>query len=152
MNRARISVENWGRVFREHGSSGQSVAAFCRQAGLSQASFYFWRRKLQAEPTPSKGSGSRRGGMKLDRRSRGPASSRTTGFVEVRLPSEALADARAIELRLPGGRCLVIRPGFDRSTLVDLLATLESCDADPRNAPSAELDGGRRWPRREARR
>ena len=46
-----------------------------------------------------------------------------------------------MELRLPGDRSVVIRPGFDRATLVALLATLESCDADSRSAGSAALDG-----------
>lgn len=80
------------------------------------------------------------------------AGSKVAGFVEVKLPPEAMAEARAIELRLPGDRCLLIRPGFDRSTLVDLLATLESCAADPRNAPFAELDGVPRLARHEAHR
>lgn len=51
------------------------------------------------------------------------------GFVEVKRPAEAIAEASAIELRLPGDRFLVIRPGFDRVTLLDLLAALEAREA-----------------------
>jgi len=152
MRRTRISVEDRRRVLAEQRAGGLSVAAFCRERQVPQASFYFWRRKLRNDAAPSPGLGSGRRGVPPCRGRPGPAGSKTAGFVEVQLPVEALAEARAIELRLPGDRSLVIRPGFDRSTLVALLATLASYDADPRNARSAALDGGRRWPRGESRR
>jgi hypothetical protein len=31
-----------------------------------------------------------------------------------------------LEVRLPGRRSIVVRPGFDRQTLIDLLAVLET--------------------------
>jgi transposase len=36
--------------FQEHPSP---VAAFCRTEGVSSASFYLWKRRLAAEPTPT---------------------------------------------------------------------------------------------------
>jgi hypothetical protein len=39
----------WEFVLCEHAESGLSVAEFCRQEGVSQASFYQWRKKLSAE-------------------------------------------------------------------------------------------------------
>ena len=59
----------------------------------------------------------------------------------MKLPPETVAAARAIELRLPGGRSLVIRPGFDRSTLRELLTTLESC---PSSGEGREANGADR--------
>jgi len=35
------------------------------------------------------------------------------------------ADAVALQVRLPSGRGIVVQPGFDRRTLLDLVATLE---------------------------
>jgi transposase-like protein len=78
------------------------VAAFCRRAGVSQPSFYAWRRKLRGETT----------------------------FAEVKLSAEPVAETGGIELRLPGRRCVVVRPGFDRQTLVELLHVLEASSVD----------------------
>jgi len=47
-------------------------------------------------------------------------------FAEVQVAPEPACDPRGIELRLPGQRSVVVRPGFDRQTLLDLLAALEA--------------------------
>lgn len=98
MSNTTVSERRWRGILREHRAGGLSVAAFCRRKRVSQASFYAWQRRLRE----------------------------ATSFVEVKLPSETAAGAGVIELRLPGDRCVVIRPGFDRRTLLDLLATLEA--------------------------
>ena len=36
----------WEAAIRHQRGSGRSVSEFCRQEGLSQASFYRWRRRL----------------------------------------------------------------------------------------------------------
>jgi hypothetical protein len=100
------------------------MAAFCRRARVPQASFYAWRRRLQS-----------------------PAS-----FVEIKLPAEACAEASAIELRLSDGHCVLVRSGFDRHTLRDLLATLEASQDDRERARSAEADAPQCRARGEARR
>jgi hypothetical protein len=48
-------------------------------------------------------------------------------FAEVRLTPEADAmdDHGALELHLPRGRRVIVRPGFDWQTLRDLVAALE---------------------------
>ena len=82
-----------------------SVAAFCRRAGVPLSSFYAWQRRLRTtEPS---------GGDAAD-------------FVEVQLPASPAAEADAIELRLPGQRGVVVRPGFDRQTLLELVHALEA--------------------------
>ena len=75
------------------------MAAYCRRARVPQSSFFAWRRKLRDAGT----------------------------FAEVRVTSEAgWGDGPgALELRLPRGRCVIVHPGFDRQTLLDLVATLE---------------------------
>ena len=74
------------------------VTAFCRRAGVPQSSFFAWRRKLRDEAT----------------------------FAEVKLSAEPVAPVGGIELHLPGRRRILVRPGFDRQTLRDLLAVLEA--------------------------
>lgn len=41
------SVAKWKGILKEQARSGLSIAGFCREHGISQPSFYQWRRKLQ---------------------------------------------------------------------------------------------------------
>jgi transposase-like protein len=38
----------WREIVGRQAASGLSVRAFCRQAGIGEPSFYFWRRTLRA--------------------------------------------------------------------------------------------------------
>lgn len=98
MRKTRLSIEQWRGVIQKQLASGLTVAAFCRQARLPQASFYAWRRKLRE----------------------------AVSFAEVKVAPEPVCATSGIELHLPGQRCVVVRAGFDRQTLLDLLATLET--------------------------
>ena len=49
MQRKRYSRERWQGWLEEQPASGLSIAAFCRDKGIPQNSFYVWRRKLAAE-------------------------------------------------------------------------------------------------------
>ena len=98
----------WRRMLRQWRRSGLSVRAFCAQQGLSEPSFYAWRRTLADRDPPA------------------PA------FVPVTLLPEPTArltpDAAAstgLELLLPGGRVLRVGAAFDEPTLRRLLAVLE---------------------------
>ena len=85
----------WRRMLRQWQRSGLSVRAFCEQHGLSQPSFYAWRRTL------------------ADR------DAHTVAFVPVELVPEPTPGptpgpaAAGLELLLPGGRVLRIGAGFD---------------------------------------
>jgi hypothetical protein len=96
----------WRSMVRQCRQSGLSVSAFCEEQGLSQPSFYWWRRTL-----------AERDAQAVD-------------FVPVRLasepePGQADASASGLELVLGGGRRLRIAAGFDAATLQRLLAVLE---------------------------
>ena len=86
------------------------MAAFCRRAGLSQPSFYSWRQKLRGEVTF--------------------AEVKVSPVTTPRAVETAAAERSGIELRLPGCRCVVVRPGFDRQTLIELLHALETNSSD----------------------
>ena len=97
----------WRRQVRQWRSSGLSVRAFCAAQGLSEPSFYAWRRMLaQRDATPV------------------PLVPLTV--TPERRPATAndSSDA-ALELVLDAGRRLRIGPGFDGPTLARLLALLE---------------------------
>lgn len=106
MSRVHRPSSQWRTLVEEQQASGLSVAAFCRRAGVGESSFYRWHQKLrdqlnfaEVRVTPDKG----------ERSSREPVG----------------GDEAALELWLPRERCLVVRPGFDRQTLIELLAILE---------------------------
>lgn len=102
MSTKGTTAERWRKLVQQQDGSGLTVTGFCERAGVSQPSFYAWRRKLRNEVT----------------------------FAEVKVPREPAMEVGGIELRLPGRRCVVVRPGFHRQTLLELLHVLEggSCE------------------------
>lgn len=38
----------WRELIERHRASGQTAVQFCKKAGVSTASFYTWKRKLNA--------------------------------------------------------------------------------------------------------
>jgi len=92
----------WRRMVRRCRSSGLSVRAFCEEQGLSEPSFYAWRRTLAERDAAA------------------------VRFVPVQVtPPPQPTTAAAVELVLGPGRRLRIGPGFDGPTLTRLLALLE---------------------------
>lgn len=98
-------------------SSGLSVREFCRREALSEPSFYSWRRELAR----------REEGEPVFRRSSRPRPRRTekpTAFVPVHVVAPRSTHS-AVEIILPRGRRVRLRPGFDRVTLEAVLDILE---------------------------
>ena len=96
----------WHGLVSEQVESGKSVAAFCRERGVPASQLFSWKKRFR-EAEASK-------------------------FVEVAVKPalEAMpvtpVRGSAIEVRLKGGRSLVVEPGFDVSHLRALLGVLES--------------------------
>jgi putative transposase len=83
--------ECWRKLIAEQQTSGQSVRPFCRERGITEPSFYYWRKRL-----------------------------RENGTVRFALlqTKTAIADAApAIELVLSTGERLRIGNGVDGATL-----------------------------------
>lgn len=98
--------DEWQRRLARFQQSRQSIAAFCRQEGVSPPSFYLWRKRLASSPRriPS-------------------APPSPTGFKPVRLlPSAELC------VKLPGGTQLVV-PTTDPASLRLVIETLAHVDA-----------------------
>jgi transposase-like protein len=99
--RRREVWAKWRRVLAEQQLSGQSVAAFCRERGVCAPQFYVWKKRLAEEVSAE--------------------------FVAVQVVSggEPLR-SRALEIRLPGSRSVMVEPGFDADHLHAVLAALEA--------------------------
>jgi transposase-like protein len=113
MSTRSARADRWRKIIQQQRRSDLSVAAFCRRAGVSQPAFYAWRQRLRAGVT----------------------------FAEVKLPRETTIEAGGIELRLPGRRSLVVRPGFDGQTLLELLHILETTSVDLSRGQADAGDG-----------
>jgi transposase-like protein len=93
--------EDWRTRISAQERSGASVKQFCRQHGLTEQSFYYWRKRLQT-----------------------PASMRFA-LVEAE-PRRGTADHGALELVLTTGERLRISAGVDAATLRQVLEALRA--------------------------
>jgi hypothetical protein len=92
----------WRRWIGAWQTSGLSVQAFCERRGLTVASFYAWRRVL-----------ARRAAEKA-------------AFVPVQVVADAVpTQTCALVMVLPNSWTVRVAPGFDATTLRQLLAVLE---------------------------
>jgi len=44
-------IDYWREQIAEHGRSGVSVKQFCEAQGITEQSFYLWRKRLRNEPS-----------------------------------------------------------------------------------------------------
>lgn len=51
----RLGREFWQSAIVEQGRLGVTIAGYCRDRGLEQATFYAWRKRLVADFSPSNG-------------------------------------------------------------------------------------------------
>ena len=100
----------WRDIVQRQGQSGDSITAYCRREGVQESAFYWWRREL-----------SRRG---VKRAVNEPACN-AARFLPVKVAVDNKGDG-GLELRVGATCVLYLKPGFDRQTLVDVLAVLEA--------------------------
>jgi transposase-like protein len=48
---ASAKAEQWRELVAEHGRSGLTVKQFCQERGITQWSFYAWRKRLREQGT-----------------------------------------------------------------------------------------------------
>ncbi len=97
----------WRGLVAEQHQVGQSIAAFCREQSLPASQFFAWKRRVR------------------DAEASQFVAVEVAPVVEMRRPEPA-APSGAIEVRLGGGRTLVVEPGFDARHLRALLSALEA--------------------------
>ena len=91
----------WRDIVAQQGASGQSVSVFCQERGIAEASWYAWRRRLEAETSVT-------------------PDAKPAQFVAVPLA----AVASDFEVRLPNGILVTVPREFDDVSLQRLLQTL----------------------------
>ena len=99
----------WQMVLETFKSSGLSVRQFCQKEGLSEASFYTWRKKLTKSD-----------GLAEDQQK----DVNSSAFIEVAMSKNKPI---ALELVFTSGNTLRISTGADSKTLVNVLSAL--CEA-----------------------
>ena len=111
MNKAQKSDTDqrqfWQMAVETFKSSGLSVRQFCEKEGLSEASFYSWRKKLTAD--------------KKNENTKAE-SGQTEPFIHVSMPA---ANSTSLELTLLSGNILRIGSGADKQTLIDVISILQ---------------------------
>ena len=94
-----VSVQQkWTDLIRQHEQSGAPVKVFCRDRGVSEPSFYSWRKRL--------------------------ASKQPVRFALVESSGSVAKEHAPIELILASGDRLRITPGTDATTLRTVLNVL----------------------------
>ena len=94
----QMAIETWQ-------DSGMSISKFCRIEGLSEGTFYNWRKKLNGGHSPP-----------YKQTARSPAT-----FIEVAMPKSNHA---ALELLLSSGNTLRISSTADNKTLSNVISVL----------------------------
>lgn len=96
----------WQMVLETFKSSGLSVRQFCQQEGLSEPSFYSWRKRLSThqKPDPPK------------------EPSQPEPFIQVSMP---IAKPIVLELILASGHTLRIPSDIDREFLTGVLSAVK---------------------------
>jgi len=90
--------QKWVDLIREQQQSGKAVKMFCQERGVSEPSFYSWRKRLKV--------------------------SHPVRFALVDASGPGANDSLPIELVLASGDRLRIAPGIDTATLRTVLSVL----------------------------
>ena len=96
----QMAIETWQ-------ASGMSVSKFCEAEGLSESSFYIWRKKFAQADDAETGKQ-----KKLS----------PSAFIEVAIPKN---DPASLELVLSSGNTLRINSGANSATLNDVISVLQ---------------------------
>ena len=125
--------EEWRKRIEGQQQSGLTVAKFCHREGVSQATFYLWRRKLQsAQASRAKmTSGRQKEVARTNREGQSPATSSSLPFVQ--LPLSAPPSCPWIEVVLAEGT--VIR--LPQQNLAALQTVLQTLGGAPASIPGS---------------
>lgn len=110
----------WRGRMASQRESGLSVRAYCRDEGLGEAAFHWWRRELALRDREP-GVVNRRGGQAITGAAHG-------AFVEVSCVGASHGDSPGsmpVEVVLRGGRVIRVAEGFSTETVSRLVALLE---------------------------
>lgn len=119
-----LKVQQWTSRFERFKLSSLTVASFCRSEGVSQPSFYQWKKKLADQPATGKRPPAKTRGQAAPATPKQPANSAASGsFQTVQLIGTTGLDPKRTADRDP---CLTVRlPGGIELALADNLLLIE---------------------------
>ena len=102
----------WQELLAKRAALGLSVAQVCQQAGVFQAAFYAWRKRLQSSRGRSAAAAIQRGRTK-----------QASPLVPVRIVPDRMDDGHTptVVVELPGAVRVHIPPGCDAPTIYAVL-------------------------------
>jgi transposase len=114
----------WRQLLAQWQGSGQTVRWFCLAHGLSEPSFYAWRRTINQRDQQAQRR-RQRGRRQVEPAAATDACGREGDLVPTFVPVTVAAPESALELVLRDGHVVRVPPGFDAVTLRQLVAALD---------------------------
>ena len=111
----------WRDLIERQRTSGLNISGFCAESGISQNSFYVWKKRLLTT--------TQQGRVAMPRRKHRRKKAVAKSLVPVRVipdVSHQPATAKAIEIAWPNGIALRVAPGYDSKTLREVFGLLSS--------------------------
>lgn len=118
----------WREVIGDHADSGLSVKAHCVKRGVSEASFFAWRRELARRDAELRQPAKASRLLESKRALRKDLTERRAAPLWAQLhvtPGEASSRGATIEIVLPAGVRVLVSEGTSRQSLIDVFAVLE---------------------------
>jgi hypothetical protein len=115
--------DGWRKRIQRHQQSGSTAAEFCQREGISTASFYRWKRKLQTKRSPQTKKTPSRQKKGTGKHRQGQSSATVSNVPFVQLPLSAPAASPWIEVVLAEGT-VVRLPQQNLAALQTVLQTL----------------------------
>lgn len=113
----------WRQVVSGHSASGLSVRQYCAERGVTEPSFFAWRREMARRDATAKTgakSSAPRAGVQSTRERPAPLR-----FAQLQIASSESASGVWIEIVLPAGIRLRVPRGVCQETLTSVLGVLE---------------------------
>jgi hypothetical protein len=128
--RDRGKEKYWRRLLGQWRRSGLSGREFCAEQGLSEASFYAWRREIarrDQEAAATTAAATTAAATTAAARPQQSQAAQLPAFVKVMVAADADASSAVsvIEVVVREGRLLRVRPGFDADLFRQLVRLLE---------------------------
>ena len=111
--------DRWRGLVARQSRSGQSIRAFCREHGLGESAFYFWRRQVASE-TPAPDVLRESSGRSSELLSRGDDSPR--GFMPVEVTGGDTSGQ--VEVQLKSGVIVRVHGSVDDELITTVLSAL----------------------------
>jgi transposase-like protein len=110
-----VRLAQWAQVMQDRASSGESIAAYCKQRGIGRHSYFYWQKKLR-EAAVQQLAGSKNGQQALV----------PSGWAQACVAEEPAPEQASVLTLRVGGAEIEVRQGFDEALLASICRALSS--------------------------